>query len=429
MQLLVASVACLLALVFMASQGWRILQPGPDGLTIGVADADWPWWRGPNRDNIAVGTPPPSTWIYEKDETNNVVWRAEVAGFGHGSPIISGDRVFLPTADDQAQTQSLLCFDRASGNLLWNTEIHRGGFTHKNIKNSHASSSAACDGERVYVPFVTRGGLWLTATGLDGDILWQKLVMAFDSEHGYASSPAIYNSLVIVAGDNLGPSFLTALDGASGDIVWQVPRGQGGSYGTPILASLAGRTQLVLSGQNSVTSYDPKNGIELWSCRGPADSTIGTIASAQDFVFATAGAQPMFAGTMCIRADGSGDVSETHVVWTSNAKANVPSPLVVNNRLVVVQDNGFVTCLSRENGEKLWKERLGGKFSASPVLAGDFVYLPNESGKMFVFKAGDDFELVAENDLGDGGFASPVICGGRLYLRTEHFLYCIGGSS
>ena len=420
-----AAVVCLAAVVFaiLASRGgWLPRQGGSRSADVAVAKGDWPWWRGTERDNKALGDPPPVKWA----ENENIIWKAEVQGRGYASPIVCSDRIFVPTADELEQIQSLLCFSRETGERLWNTEFHRGGFVHKNIKNSHASSTAACDGGRVFVPFVVQGGLWLTATDLDGNILWQKLVAPFDSEHGYASSPAIYKSLVIVASDNLGPSYLTALDRRSGETVWQVPRGSGGSYATPVIAMLAGRPQLLLSGQNSVTSYDPENGEVLWFCSGMASSTIGTIAWSKNSVFATAGAATTAGGTMSIGADGRDDVTNTHITWTSNATANVPSPLVVEDRLVVVQDIGLVTCLSTETGKELWKERLGGNISASPVLAGDLVYLPNEEGTVFVFKAGKQFESVAENHLGDGGFATPVICGGRIYLRTEHHLYCIG---
>jgi hypothetical protein len=294
---------------------------------------------------------------------------------------------------------------------------------HKSIKNSYASASAACDGHRVFYPWIADDALWLAAVNLDGDLLWKKKVAPFTSEHGYASSPCLYKSLVIVSSDNPGPSYLTALNRKSGEIVWQVTRSTGGSYGTPVIASLSGRDQLLLSGQNSVVSYDPVDGSVWWKCEGPGLSTIGTVAWWGDLAYATCGAPPMIAGVMAIRADSG------RVAWQADAMANVPSPLVVGDRLLVTEDRGIVVCFSAQSGEELWKERLGGNFSASPVLAGDLVYLPNEAGRMFVFRAGPQFELIAEVDLADGGFASPVIVGGRIYLRTNHHLYCIGDST
>jgi outer membrane protein assembly factor BamB len=329
----------------------------------------------------------------------------------------------MGAADEKEKILSLLCFDRESGKQLWKSQLERTGLMHKSIKNSYASASAACDGHRVYYPWIAGDALWLAAVNLRGELLWKKEAAPFVSEHGYASSPCLYKSLVIVASDNLGPSFLTALDRKSGEIVWRVPRWTGGSYGTPVVATLAGRDQLLLSGQNSVVSYDPATGNVWWKCQGPGPSTIGTLAVRDDLAFATCGAPPMVAGVMAIRAD------DGRIAWQADAMANVPSPLVVGDHLLVTEDRGTIVCFSAESGERIWKERLGGNFSASPVLAGDLVYLPNEAGRMFVFRVGAEFELVAEVDLDDGGFASPMIVGGRIYLRTNDHLYCIGDSA
>jgi outer membrane protein assembly factor BamB len=385
---------------------------------IQVADEDWPWWRGFDQSNVAR-LAAPRKW----SDSQNVIWKTEVPGRGHGTPIVQGQRVFLGTADEKTKTLSLLCFDRESGKQLWQSQLERTGLMHKSIKNSYASASAACDGHRVYYPWIAGDALWLAAVNLRGELLWKKEAAPFVSEHGYASSPCLYKSLVIVASDNLGPSFLTALDRKSGEIVWRVPRWTGGSYGTPVVATLAGRDQLLLSGQNSVVSYDPATGNVWWKCQGPGPSTIGTLAVRDDLAFATCGAPPMVAGVMAIRAD------DGRVAWQADAMANVPSPLVVGDHLLVTEDRGTIVCFSAESGERIWKERLGGNFSASPVLAGDLVYLPNEAGRMFVFRVGAEFELVAEVDLDDGGFASPVIVGGRIYLRTNDHLYCIGDSA
>ncbi len=385
---------------------------------IEVAAEDWPWWRGYDRSNVAPSSAP-THW----SETENVVWKSAVPGRGHGTPIVHGGQVFLATADEKAKILSLICFDRESGKLLWQRELERDGLMHKSIKNSYASASAACDGNRVFYPWIASDALWLAAVDLRGELLWKKRVAPFASEHGYASSPCIYKSMVILSSDNLGPSFLTALERESGNTVWQAQRSTGGSYGTPVVATLAGRDQLLLSGQNSVVSYDPADGNLWWKCEGPGPSTIGTVAWRDGLAFATCGAPPMIAGVMAIRADSG------RVAWQADAMANVPSPLVVGDRLLITEDRGTVVCFSAESGKQLWKQRLGGNFSASPVLAGGLVYLPNEAGRMFVFRAGEDFELISEVDLADGGFASPVIAGGRIYLRTNHHLYCIGDST
>ena len=171
--------------------------------TIQVGCRDWPWWRGFDQSNVARGTAP-TEWT----DSDHVIWKSDVPGRGHGTPIVHGQRVILGTADEKAKVLSLLCFDRESGKQLWQIELQRDGLMHKSIKNSYASASAACDGHRVFYPWIADDALWLAAVNLDGGLLWKKKVAPFTSEHGYASSPCIYKSLVIVSSDNPGPSYL-----------------------------------------------------------------------------------------------------------------------------------------------------------------------------------------------------------------------------
>lgn len=398
--------------------------------SLAVARFDWPWWRGSARNGIAAGSEAPVSWT----KTDNVVWKVPVPGRGHATPIISGQRIFIATADEEQGIQSLLSFSRKSGHLMWNRAIHRGGLMHMHSKNSQASATPACDGERVYTAFINDGALWVTATDLGGNVAWQKQAGVFNSEHGYASSPVLFRSFVIVAVDSRGVSYLAALHRNTGQFAWKVERGGGvsrpgdSSYGTPLVADVAGREQLILSGRSKVISYDPHSGDQFWSCDGPSETTANTVACNGDFVF-VGGGYPEKA-LMCIRADGEGDVTDTHVAWNlKNVTAYVPTPLAVNDRLIIAHDNGTVSSFVAATGEKIWTKRLGGGFSASPVLAGGNVYIPNETGTTFVFKIDDEFELLAENDLADGGFASPVFSNGQLFLRTDHHLYCIGQPS
>ncbi len=380
---------------------------------IDVATDDWPVWRGISGDNKATGPLPPVQW----SSTKNVLWRADVPGSGHATPIVCGNQVFVATSDTSQETMSLLCFERATGEPLWARELHHGGFMHTHQKNSHASPTPACDGQRVFTVFIVQNALRVSAVDLDGKIVWQTEAGPFNSQHGYGSSPVLFESLVIVSGDNRGPGFLAALHRETGEIVWRVQRGNSPSYSTPIIAHVAGKHQLLLSGQNHVTSYDPATGDVLWETDGPAATMANTMAWNEEFVFASGGYPQN--GVVAIRAD-SGDI-----VWQNTERGYVPSPLALGDRLLVVQDTGIAHCLDAKTGKSLWKQRLGGNFSASPTLAGEYVYVPDEAGKTIVFKVNPKFEKVAENDLGDGGFASPVICGGQLFLRTSRYLYCI----
>lgn len=392
--------------------------------TISAAADDWPWWRGPALDGRSGDRKTPTKW----SPTDNVVWKTAVPGRGHSSPIIRGERVFLTTGDEQDQTQRILAFERDTGKPLWDVVAHKGGFLRKYSKNTHASATPACDGERVYSVFINADGLHVTATDLDGKIVWRKEAGAFRSEHGYGSSPVLYRSLLIVNGESMKDSFLAALDRATGKLVWKIDRtntGRHGNYSTPVIATLAGKPQLIQTGMQEVTSYDPESGKLLWSCAGLADVTANTAAFSDRLVFASGGFPEK--NLLAVRADGSGDVTKSHIVWKSKSGVTyVPSPLYHDGRLYVINDGGIATCFDAATGKEVWQERLPGAFSSSPILVGDLLYVTSEAGKTFVLRTGAKYELVATSDLADGAFATPAISGGRLFLRTSRFLYCIG---
>jgi outer membrane protein assembly factor BamB len=398
--------------------------PQDKAITPQATAGDWPWWGGPNRNNTAAGPEPVRTW----SATENVVWKVKVPGRGYSSPVVVGDRVFLTTADETAVKQSVLAFDRTTGKPLWSTVTHEGGFGPINPKNSHASATPCCDGKRLYSPFLHEGALWVTATDPGGKIVWQTRAGDFQSQHGDGPSPVLYKSLVIVNGDSLKGSFVAALDTQRGEVVWKTPRtstGRNGGYATPVVAMLAGRPQLILTGMNEVTAYDPDTGKLLWSCAGPAEVTACAPAWSDRLVFATGGFPEK--ELLAIRADGTGDVTRTHVVWRSGKGVSyVPSPLYADGRLYVVTDAGVAHCFDAATGKPVWQGRLEDTFIASPVLAGGLLYAAGESGRTHVLRAGPKFEVVATNDLGEETLASPVVCGGRLFLRTDRHLWCIG---
>jgi hypothetical protein len=385
------------------------------GKALVAADGDWPWWRGPNHNGIAVPQAVPHHW----DENKNILWKVPIPGRGHASPIVVEDRIFLTTADDAEETMSLLCLDRASGKNLWEKTIHAGRFMHTHKKNSHASATPAWDGRFIFVIFMVDNGIFVTALDKDGTIQWKKKAGPFDSKHGYGSSPVLYRSMIIINGDNQGSGFLTAMDRETGEMVWRIDRTDNSSFCTPIVTQIDGVDQLLLSGHNEVSSYNPANGQLRWKSRGPAATTANTIGWHQGVVFASGGWPEQ--NLMAVRADGSGEI-----VWEKGIKAYVPSPLVINDRLIVTQDANIVRCYDPQTGKELWVERLGRRgYSASPTAVGEIVYLPDETGNVHVFRAGDKFEAIASNKLPGDGMASPVICDSRIYLRTSSHLYCI----
>lgn len=383
-----------------------------------AAPGDWPWWHGPTGNNHAIGPLPPTEW----SETKNVIWKASVPGLGHASPIVVGEQVFLATADDDAETMSLLSFDRASGIEQWSCELHSGGFMNMHQKNSHASATPASDGEKVYTVFMVQKGIWASAVNLEGEIVWQTMVGGFKSRHGYGSSPLIYKSLVIVAGDNDGGSFLAAVYRDSGKIAWRVSRAKGSSFGTPILMTVEGKDQIVLSGHELVCGYDPTTGEELWRTEGPA-KTVGNTVTVSDAMIFASGGYPDKQTFAIDLTDG-----EPKQVWKNRYKSYVPSMLFVGKNLFAVSDDGVGRLFDGASGEMLSQKRLGGDYSASPVLCGEYVFLPDESGRFLVISCRDDeIEIVAKNELdSSGGMATPAIVNGQIFIRTEDDLYCIG---
>ncbi len=396
------------------------------------ADIDWPWWRGPSRNGIAADEAAPPTKFSDRE---NVVWKTKIPGRGHSSPIVVGSRIYLTTADDAKQTQSVVAFDRTSGKQLWQQEVSRGGFPGSiHSKNTHATPTVACDGERLFVTFVHHESVQATALDLDGKQLWQITAGLFNPqryEYGYAPSPVIYRGTVIVAAEYDGDSFLAAFDRAVGEEVWRTRRPENISYSTPSIARVAGRDQLLLSGADQVASYDPNSGKLLWSVPGTTAATCGTVVWDGDVVFASGG----YPGseTIAIRADGSGDV-----LWRNNQKCYEQSMLAYDGHLYSLTGNGVVYCWRATDGKEMWNKRLGGPVSASPILAGGHIYWANEKGVVFVFKPNPaKFELVAQNQLGTDAFASPAVSGDRLFLRVafrrggtrDEYLYCLGSSA
>jgi outer membrane protein assembly factor BamB len=382
---------------------------------------DWPCWRGLNGDNHSDSQHPPVEW----SATNNVLWKAAVPGIGHASPCIVGERIFLASADEPTETQFVICLDRRNGQQLWRVDLHQGKLPPKHEKNSHASATPACDGRFVFLLLANADQLWASAVSVDGKLAWQKSVGGYKHANGYGSSPAMFGQLLIAANDNEIDPSLAALDRLDGHIVWQVKRPTSDNSATPVVAKVAGRPQLLLNGANAVVSYDPATGDEIWSVNHATEVAACTIAFDDLCVYASGNVPDKL--MLGIRADGQGDVTDANVLWsTHEANTYVPSPLLCGKLLFVVVDSGTAYCRDARSGEVLWKHRLGGSFFASPVAAGGNVYAANDTGITYVFRAANEFELVAQNDIGESCIATPVFSGDRLYLRTISALYCIG---
>jgi outer membrane protein assembly factor BamB len=408
-----------------AADGRRPAEAEP----ITVAATDWPWWRGLHRNGIAdANQQPPLKW----SETENVLWKSPIPGRGHGSPTVVGDQVFVATADHEREIQSVLCFNRQTGEQLWQTDVHQGGFEKKgNNKSSLASSSVACDGQRIFINFLHDGAIYTTALSLAGKQLWQTKITDYVLHQGFGSSPAIYQSLVIVSADNKGTGAIAGLDRVTGDVVWKQARPKFPNYTSPIILNVAGRDQLFFTGCELVTSFEPLTGKKLWEIPGSTTECVTSTVTDGQLIF-TSGGYPKN-HMSAVKADGSGQI-----VWENSSRVYVPSMLVRDGYIYSVLDAGVAVCWKADSGKEVWKNRLGGTFSASPILVGDQVVATNEAGRTFIFRAAPDaFQLLAENQLGDEVFASPAICGGNIFMRAaavkdgkrQEFLYRLGAAS
>ena len=404
---------------------------------------NWPGWRGPRGDGSSQETNTPYTWDGETGQ--NILWKVRVPGEGHGSPTVWGNRLFLVTCLPQSEERVLLCLDRQNGKTLWQRTVLHSKLETKHSLNSYASSTPATDGKFVYATFlqidgrtipapnvgsprpVTPGAIVVAAYDLDGNEKWKVEVGEFVSAHGFCSNPVIFDDLVVINGDHDGDGYLVALDRSSGEVRWRSRRENGiRSYATPIIREIDGRTQMVLSGSESVVSYDPRTGRRHWTMNGPTEQFVASMVFGKGLFFLTAGYPEHH--IMAIRPDGAGDVTETHVAWRTNrGAAYVPSPVLVGRYLVVVSDTGIASCFEAATGKRYWMNRIGTGYSASLVTADGFAYAVSDEGVTTVLRPGPQFQRIAECKLGEPCSSSPAISNGNLFIRGQQHLFCIGG--
>lgn len=390
----------------------------------GLARAgDWPGWRGPTADGHATaGQRIPLQW----SETERVLWKTPLRGRGHSSPTVVGERIYLTTST--TDEQALLCLDRASGKVLWDTVVHRGQVDAGNHRLSNpAAGSVAWDGARLFVNFPNGKGIHTSALTPDGRILWQTRVADFVMHQGFGSSPVVHGSLLLVSADNRGGGKLAALDRATGRTVWSQERPKIANYTSPAVLQAAGQTQVVLGGCNLISAFDPQSGRKLWEIEGATEECVTTAVTDGRRVFVSGGYPRN--NVTAVEADGSG-----RIAWQNNTRVYVPSMLVRDGHLYAVLDAGQIVCWRADTGAELWREKVDRDFYGSPVMLGDRVYVTNLRGVTFVVEVTPaGAKVLAQNKLGDEALTSPAIAGGRIYLRSakssperQDYLWCIG---
>lgn len=386
----------------------------------------WPRWRGPSGQGHAAAGHYADKW-----SPSTAAWKVTVPGRGNSSPIVWGDRIFLTTGYGNGERLSMLAYSRADGKLLWETFIPQNGVEYVHAKNGFASATPATDGKHVYASFGRHG---LFAFDFDGRIVWQYKFGIIDNYHGPAGSPVLYKDRVFIYQDANPatppgqPAFVGAFNKATGKPIWTTPRSETVGWGTAVVINTGERDELIVSSQRRVVAYDPDTGKELWTVRGMTFEVIPTPVVGHGLVFASSGrAGP----TMAIRPGGSGDVTGTHVAWTSpRGSPFVPSGIVVGELLYLINDmQSILTVYEAATGKLVYQDRLGVAiregFSASPVHVNGKIFLTNDDGQTFVVEAGRTFKLLHVNELGEQTLASPALVDGTWYWRTASTLRAI----
>jgi outer membrane protein assembly factor BamB len=387
-----------------------------------AASADWPQFRGPTGQGHSSEIGLPIEW----SESRNVVWKTPVPGRGWSSPVVADGRIWLTTASkERGASLRALAYDVDTGREVVNVEVfHLRSADLTNAKNSHASPTPIVEGDRVYVHFGAHG---TAALNTSGEIIW-KTRLPYESQHGNGGSPALYGDLLIVSCDGSDDAFVAALDKRTGKVRWRANRRQpfDQAYSTPLVIRVGERDEIVSVGAYRAAAYDPQNGKEIWRVSyADGFSNVPRPVYGHGLVYVATGFQQP--SLLAVRADGTGDVTKTHIAWTLRRAAPLtPSPLLVGDELYVVNDGGIATCLDAKTGEPRWIQRLGGgDYSASPVLADGRIYFLSEGGVATVIAPGKEFRRLATNMLDGDTLASMAVSSGSIFIRTDSHLYRI----
>ena len=426
--------------------------------------ADWPQFRGPGSSGVDESRPLPITWNIETG--SNILWRTEIPGLGHASPIVWGDKVIVATAvkpgkadlkvglygdiksvvEDEPHQWRLLAVDRASGRILWNTlALETIPKVKRHPKASHCNSTPATDGRRVVAIFGSEG---LFCFDLDGRRLWKKDLGPMDSgffqspsaQWGFASSPVLHDGKVVVQCDVQTNSFLAVFDAADGRELWRVGRAEVPTWSTPAIIESNGKAQIVVNGWRHTGGYDFATGRELWRLNGGGDIPVPTPIFSRDLdlIFLTS-AHGRFRPMMAVRSNATGDITPPEVgatnaaiAWAHARQGNyMQTPILLGGRVWGCSDSGVLTCFDAATGRIEYSERVasGQGFSASPVSDGRNLYVTGELGNVYVVPATGVFSIAATNAMGETCMATPALAGGRMFMRTREKLVAIGAAT
>jgi outer membrane protein assembly factor BamB len=426
------------------------------------AKGSWPSFRGVLATGVADGQNLPDRWDVATGE--NILWRVQVPGLAHSSPVVWGDRLFLATAissdpkagfrkglygdGDASADRSrhrfvVIAIDKRSGKTLWERVASESEPLNKrHVKNTYASATPATDGRMVVAWFGSQG---VFAYDVNGTLRWKVDLGRLDLgaydvpsvEWGPASSPIIWGDLVILQVDTQADSFLLALKLGTGETVWKTERDELPSWGTPTVVDTSAGPALLTNASNFIRGYDPRTGTELWRLGGSSKITAPTPFVAENLLVFASGRgpeKPIFVVRPGAKGDltlPAGKTSSDSVVWSRTARGSyMPTPIAYGGLLYVLANNGLFDAYRVTTGEEVFRQRLpviGSGYSASPVAADGKLYLSSEDGDILVVAAGLEFKLLATNTMGESLMATPALSDGVMYVRSSTgTLFAIG---
>jgi outer membrane protein assembly factor BamB len=390
---------------------------------------EWTRFRGPNGTGASAATTIPVSWT-----DDDYTWKIELPGEGHSSPVVWQDRLFVMSGDPRSATRHVISIDAGNGKTRWQRAF-RSSTHHLHRRNSFASSSPAVDAERVYVAFAAPEQITLKALDHDGTELWSRALGPFVSQHGFGTSPIVFEDLVILfasqqhdqlsPGQEPGQSYMMAFDRRTGALRWKTPRKTTRvCYGTPCIYRPAGGPPELIcyNTGDGIFSLDARTGTPNWSIDVFSMRNVNSPILVGDLGF---GGNGSGGGGNYLVAVRCGETPQ-EVYRITRQAPYVPTPVAHGDLVFLFYDRGIVTCIEAASGKVVWRERLGTAFSGSPVRVGDRLYCIDEQGTVFVLAARRQYALLAKNPLGELSRATPAISGGRMFLRTVSHLFCIG---
>jgi outer membrane protein assembly factor BamB len=399
-----------------------------------TAAQEWARFRGPNGTGLSDATTVPTTWT-EKDYN----WVAELPGEGHSSPVIWGGKIFLTSANEETAERYVLCINAADGETVWKKD-YPSEKHHKHLHNTFASATPAVDEDHVYVTWSSPQQYTLLALDHNGREVWNRDLGPFVSQHSCGTSPIVYEDLVVLGneqdgemeGNTPGKSFLIAVDRKTGQTRWQVERSSDVvAYSTPcVYQPEGGKPQLIFNSKaHGISSIDPATGKINWEVGGLLDKRSCSSSLLADGLFiASCGSGGGGNYLVAVHPGDTGKSDAGQLAYRVDKSAPyVPTPIAKGKHLFMWSDKGVATCLKAATGEILWQERVGGNFFGSPICVGDRLYNISVDGVVVVIAASENYNMLAQNPLGEKSHSTPAAANGTLYLRTVSHLYSLGG--